>query len=254
MLEYSNFQSPSPHISLPIMHNWERISYCLFCLSKTGFSTFQDLQHILLPAFHHLTSIKRLFSQMDKLDLLITDKVVMPVPPRYFSLKLIRLSEKGRKLCNELNFDPVMSDWDDLIRYHERGAADQRLHTACVLYAAYLARQYGWIASAMPNVTTAFTQARPDLIVFNERESYYVEVETETRRRKKFGKWREVAHMAALEEMPFGFCVPSVKKRIRLLEDCRRASVSLWYTDFETLNQCRKKDSPGNFWLGNFQW
>jgi hypothetical protein len=246
MLEFNDFDAPYPPRSLHGVSNWNRLSYCLYFLSKTGFSTFSDLETAFLPAFHHTTTINRLLSRLEELDLVVTEKVSLPVPPRYFSLRLIRLSVNGRSICDGLNFTPVMSDWDDLLLYHEKGAADQKLHTACVLYAAYLARQFNWKASAMPNITTEFTQARPDLLIYNARESYYVEVETETRRRKKYTKWREVAYMAALSGIPFGFCVPDVRKRNHLLEDCKKAAVSSWYTDFETLSG----DYPGGFWMG----
>ena len=172
-------------------------------------------------------SLRRIFEDLAETNLLTTETISLSAPRT--ALKLYRLSEEGRKL-HQLLFEKQAqeSEWERLNRMHEGERFKQ--HTLAVLAFAIHARKRGWATQVLPELSE--TNAEPDLWIMRGDESFYVEVELQTKERPP--KWR---NLSQVNNGKVALCAATPDKRARLVGDCKLDKLSGLATDLETLVQ-----------------
>lgn len=173
-------------------------------------------------------SIRRVFEVLEESGLIVRQTLALQVtgnmPTR---LAVARLSEEGRQFCRALGWSVVESDWERLIRLHE--GDKQEGHTLAVLLFAAAARLRGRTVEVLPEVQG---KARPDLVITQDGQRLYVEVETGTRLHEGNAKWRMNAE---LNGGRVALVARNVEERGVLAADCRHVAEHGCATDVETL-------------------
>jgi len=209
---------------------WRRGSMMLYLMASCGINA-----HLEMDAFvakreglsYRSNSTKKPLENLAAAGLVIAETLRMEVGDFRTALKLARLTDEGRQLCDALGWQVVESDWDRLIRLHQ--GLKQPRHTLAVLYFALLARVRGWTTEIVPEVDG---DTDPDILVTKGDDRYFVEVELGTRgNEKQTAKWKNLADAQGY----VAICAPNVKIRERLVADCRLAKLSGVATDLSTL-------------------
>jgi len=209
---------------------WRRGSMMLYLIAAYGINAHLELDVYVAQCEglnYRSNSTKKPLSDLAAAGLVIAETLRMEVGDFRTALRLARLTDEGRTLCEALGWPAVESDWDRMIRLHQ--GRRQVRHTLAVLYFAVLARVRGWRTVIMPDVEGP---ADPDLQVTKDDERYFVEVELGTRGdEKQTAKWQNLTDLQG----SVALCAPSVKIRERLVADCRLAKISGVATDLGTL-------------------
>jgi len=221
---------------------WRRGSMLLYLISTFGMNAHLEMDVFIAKReglSYRSNSTKKPLENLAAAGLVIAETLRMEVGDFRTALKLARLTDEGRQLCDALGWQVVESDWDRLIRLHQ--GQKQTRHTLAVLYFALLARVRGWTTKVVPEVEIG---AVPDILVAKDDQRYFVEVELGTRgNEKQTAKWKNLAD--AHDRV--AICAPNVKVRERLIKDCRLAKLSGVATDLATLVAKRyyeSKDEP----------
>ena len=148
---------------------------------------------------------------------------------RPMALKLTRLTDEGRDLCQMMGWPPVESDWDRLIRLCQGERHTE--HTLAVILFAMHSRARGWTVSVMPEVGAGST--RPDVRIEKDRNVHLVEVELG--QRDKTIEWRNLVNAQG----HVAFCAYDSTSRRRLVSGCKLAKVSGFATDLLMLGAKR---------------
>ncbi|MBL7162450.1 MAG: hypothetical protein ISS57_07570 [Anaerolineales bacterium] len=221
---------------------WRRGSMMLYLMATCGINAHLEMDVFVAKReglSYRSNSTKKPLENLAAAGLVITETLRMEVGDFRTALKLARLTDEGKQLCDALGWQVVESDWDRLIRLHQ--GQKQTRHTLAVLYFALLARVRGWTTEVVPEVDGS---ADPDILVTKGDERYFVEVELGTRgSEKQTVKWKNLADL----QSSVAICAPNVKVRERLANDCRLANLSGVATDLATLVAKRyyeSKDEP----------
>jgi len=224
---------------------WRRGSMMLYLIAAYGMNAHLEMDFFVAQReglSFRSNSTKKPLENLASAGLVITETLRMEVGDFRTALKLARLTDEGRQLCDALGWHVVESDWDRLIRLHQ--GQKQTRHTLAVLYFALLARVRDWTTEVVPEVDGS---ADPDILVTKGDERYFVEVELGTRgTEKQTAKWKNLADAQGR----VAICAPNVKVRERLVADCRLAKLSGVATDLATLvakKYYEAKDEP--LWL-----
>ena len=221
---------------------WRRGSMLLYLISTFGMNAHLEMDVFIAKGeglSYRSNSTKKPLENLAAAGLVIAETLRMEVGDFRTALKLARLTDEGRQLCDALGWPAVESDWDRMIRLHQ--GQKQTRHTLAVLYFALLARVRGWTTEVVPEVDGS---AVPDILVAKGDQRYFVEVELGTRgSEKQTAKWKNLAD--AHDRV--AICAPNVKVRERLVADCRLAKLSGVATDLATLVATKyyeSKDEP----------
>ena len=209
---------------------WRRGSMLLFLMASRGMNAHLELDALIAQReglSYRSNSTKKPLENLAAAGLVIAETLRMETDDFRTALKLTRLTDTGRELCQALDWPVIESDWERLIRLHQ-GLAQPR-HTLAVLYFALLARVRGWATEIVPDVDGS---AAPDMRVAKDELNLYVEVELGSRGdQKQTAKWQ---HLADLQGR-VAICAPNVTVRERLVKDCQLAKISGVATDLATL-------------------
>ena len=209
---------------------WRRGAMMLYLMASRGINAHLEMDFFVAEReglSYRTNSTKKPLENLAAAGLVIAETLRMEVGDFRTALKLARLTDEGRLLCQALDWPVAESDWERLIRLHQ--GLRQTQHTLAVLYFAILARVRGWTTEVMPEVEGG---AAPDILVAKGDERCYVEVELGARgSEKQTAKWK---HLADLQGK-VALCAPNVKIRERLVADCRLAKLSGVATDLATL-------------------
>ena len=224
---------------------WRRGSMMLYLMATCGINAHLEMDVFVAKReglSYRSNSTKKPLENLAAAGLVIAETLRMEVGDFRTALKLARLTDEGRQLCDALGWPVVESDWDRLIRLHQ--GLQQPRHTLAVLYFALLARVRGWTTEIIPE---SGGSADPDILVTKGDDRYFVEVELGTRgSEKQTAKWKNLADTQGR----VAICAPNVKTRERLAKDCRLAKLPGVATDLATLvakKYYEAKDEP--LWL-----
>ena len=223
---------------------WQRQAIILW-LAAQGFTLRTEIQRLTARLFStdpRGGALMRVVSELRKDGLLYSESPSLRIfPGQQTKLSLVRLSDKGRDLVQELGWQMHESEWERMQRLHEKGNYQAR-HTAAVLAFVYQARLRGWAAGVMPEVDAG--RFFPDAVVAKDGESYYVEVELNA---DKPSKW----HNMARHQRVIALCARTLEHRRLLLDEAEPAAVAhkctRLGTDLRTLFEQAIGDNP--LWL-----
>jgi len=224
---------------------WRRGSMMLYLMATYGINAHLELDVYIAQReglSYRSNSTKKPLENLAAAGLVIAETLRMEVGDFRTALKLARLTDEGRTLCNALGWPAVESDWDRMIRLHQ--GQKQTRHTLAVLYFALLARVRGWSTEVVPELDGSVD---PDILVTKVDDRYFVEVELGTRGdEKQTAKWQNLADAQGR----VAICAPNVKTRERLAKDCRLANLSGVATDLSTLVDKPYHEAQGEpLWL-----
>ena len=169
---------------------WQRQAIILWLVAQ-GFSLRAEIQRLaagLIAIDPRGGALMRVVSSLRGDDLLFGETPSLRIfPGQLTKLSLVRLSDTGRELMQDLGWQVHETEWERMQRLHEKGN-DQSRHTAAVLAFVYQARLRGWSAGVMPELDAG--RFVPDALVEKNGESYYVEVELGE---QKASKWHNMA-------------------------------------------------------------
>jgi len=235
LTEFSPPQMPYKYKGLLKNHGmtplrWRRGSMMLYLIAAYGINAHLELDVYVAQReglSYRSNSTKKPLSDLAAAGLVIAETLRMEVGDFRTALRLARLTNEGRKLCEAIGWPAIESDWERMIRLHQ--GRKQVRHTLAVLYFAVLARVRGWRTEIVPDVESP---SDPDLRVVKGDDHYFVEVELGTRGdEKQTAKWQNLADLQGRVAL----CAPNVKIRERLVADCRLANLSGVATDLGTL-------------------
>jgi len=220
----------------------ERILQGLYLLATTGLSVGQELRavmEIILGVSPGSLSIQQVFhAELPVLGLVIKET---PYFIRSSRLALLRLSDQGRQVCQELGWRVVESEWDRLIRSHE-GLLYPR-HTLGLLAFCWQARLRDWRTELLPQV---YASVEPDVLVSKGGVNIYVEFEI--RAHEKLEKWEKMNRFQGFVAL----CSFMPRTRYGLVCECKTGYVTGFATDLHTLAQRGK--CPENISLWAKKW
>ena len=209
---------------------WRRGSMLLFLMATRGTNAHLELDAVIAQReglSYRSNSTKKPLENLAAAGLVIAETLRMESGDFRTALKLARLTDSGRELCQALDWSVIESDWERLLRLHQ--GLEQPRHTLAVLYFALLARVRGWATEIVPDVAGKIA---PDVRVAKGDQRLYVEVELGSRGdEKQTAKWK---HLADLQGR-VAICAPNVSVRERLVKDCQLAKIGGLATDLATL-------------------
>ena len=225
---------------------WRRGSMLLYLIATCGMNSHLEMDALVSrkeDLSHRSNSTRKPMDNLASAGLAIVETMRMEMDDFRTSVKMLRLTDEGRELCQALGWLAVESDWDRLIRLHQGN--HQRNHTLAVLYFALLTRKRGWTTEIVPDTKG---KADPDMLIVKGKEKYYVEIELGSRgNEKQTAKWK---NLASLQGGKVAICAPNVKVRERLVKDCQLAKIGGVATDLATLVAKRYYESENEpLWL-----
>ncbi len=206
---------------------WRRGSMLLYLLAVHGINAHIEMDRHIAPLenLSYRTNSTRKPLDMFEESGILEAEVLRIETGITSALRMVRLTQKGRKLCRMLGWEPVQSDWDLLIEKHQ--GEQMKEHTLAVLLFAMHARARGWQTEVMPVVDGP---AQPDIRVSRDGETHYVEVELGKRDRP--AKWKNLAKLQGYVAL----CAADLAGRQRLIGDCKLAKLKGRATDLKTLD------------------
>ena len=209
----------------------------LYVLSQFGLSNRMEIDRVISAA-EGLTlrsfGVRRPIDELAETGL-VKAEVLEVTKPFETSLKVLRLTDDGKKLCQAFGWDIIPSEWERLVEDHQ--AEREKVHTLGILAFTMHARLRGWDVEVLPEVNGP---SKPDVAVKHGDEHYYVEVEGSTK--PKDQKWKNLA--AAHPQGKAAICAFDPDARKRLVGDCKLAGISGVATDLKTLIFGEKGSSP----------
>ena len=225
---------------------WRRGTMMLYLIATLGINAHVEIDKFIAPIeglSYRTNSTKKpmvMFEEAGVLEgaALSMDKGIQT------TLKMVRLTNKGRELCQMLGWHPVQSDWELLLTKHdgERMSA----HTLAVMLFAIHARARGWSTDVMPDIEGP---SIPDIRVSRGGQNHLVEVELSVNDRP--AKWKNLAQAQGYVAL----CAGDLKGRSRLVGDCKLAGHKGLATDLKTLDAKRIYDVTleDPLWIENWE-
>ena len=209
---------------------WRRGAMMLYLIATSGINAHLEIDKIIAPLeglSYRTNSTKKPMAMFEDAGVLqgtalSIDKGIQT------TLKVVRLTKKGRDLCQMLGWQPVQSDWELLLEKHE--GERMQAHTLAVILFAIHARARGWQTEVMPKVEGP---SIPDLLVSKGDQNHLVEVELSINDRP--AKWKNLANAQGYVAL----CAGDLKGRSRLVGDCKLAEHKGLATDLKTLDAKR---------------
>lgn len=213
---------------------WRRLVEMVLVMASEGVFTTQELVRVMR------VGKKQIYRVLDAVDQLPES----PIRSRWLypggkgRMQIVTLTDYGKSLVRALGVEPVESDWEKIVRFHQ-GETQER-HAALVLMAAYQARLRGWKAEVMPFDPQETPWFQPDLKITDPQGwFYYCEVETRSRvKPRKWARMREV-----------NLIVPTPTVREHMTRRLREVHIPGRATDLRTLAQLAKAGELSRFWL-----
>lgn len=228
---------------LGVGYHWKRQAMVLRILAECGFSIRHEILSYLgteLDIDPTSGSLKDLIEKTLKKNNFVESALLdVNIANSRTRLRVVRLKDDGRKLCEKLGWEPIESDWERLIRLHN--GLKQKQHTAAVLTFAYQARLRGWEVQVLPEFEDK--RFEPDVLVKCGGKKVLVEVELGLNKTKK---WQRLSE----EQGYVGICAPTKKRRERLVRECLALKIHGIVTDLETL--IRDPDQRYSLWADRF--
>lgn len=213
---------------------WQRLVRMVLVIATEGVSTAQELARTMQlgkkQIYRVLDSVKDLPESPLDSNLLY--------PGGKGRVRIVTLTDYGKRLARALGIEPVESDWEKIVRLHQ--GQEQTRHAALVLLAAYHARLRGWKAEVLPFDPQETPWFQPDLkITSPEGQFYYCEVET--RSRVKPRKWARMRDVSLI--------VPTPAMRRYVTRRLKEKYIPGRATDLQTLMRQAKTGDLSQFWL-----
>ncbi len=228
---------------LGVGYHWKRQAMVLYLIAAYGFSIRHEILSYLgveLNIKPESGSLKDLVEKsLYKNNFVESGLISVNVANSKTRLRVVRLTEDGRKLCKLLGWDPIESDWERMIRLHD--GINLERHTAAVLTFAYHARLRGWKVEVVPHEHVG--NYKPDISL--SRGQSYVDVEIELGENKT-NKWQRAMDFQGLVAV----CAPTKKRRKRLIMECRSHRFQGIATDLESL--IRDPEQEERLWAETF--
>lgn len=159
-------------------------------------------------------------------------------------LKLVWLSEAGKRLLQKQGQPVIASEWEILQEKH--GGPQQQGHGVQVCLFTYLARSYGWQTTVCPALPAEVTSpSQPDVLLEREGEQLYVEVEAGSGEvERRMAKWRNLAQIQGRVAL----AAPSSAVRRTLVAEAQAAGTKGVATDMTTLRPAWD-EKQNDIWL-----
>lgn len=170
---------------------WRRVTWVLW-LVASGYSLVTEIRELVAAresANPQGGAIRRLIPRIAEAGFLETRNIRLPLLYHRFSLGLVKFSLAGLEFVNQLGWQPVETEWERMMRLHEKGKQDEASHTLAVIAFAYHARLRGYQAEVVPDMQNSGRFA-PDALIAQGDEHTYAEVELG---KQKFSKWEQMA-------------------------------------------------------------
>lgn len=227
---------PRPKDLKILNRRWPMAVYALYFLAIQSNSARIEHERQLAEYFEKSVESKLIRNTYRK-DLLreglIHSKTIMYLRGVY-SITIIRLSEKGRELCQSFGWEICENEWERLITRHS--GDDQLRHTAAMIVFSLSARQRGWQVTTLPETNTPYFY--PDLLLEKDDRKMYVEVELGSRKKEKWNLYKKMQGYAAI-------CGKTIISRGSLIHECEQVQLGGFATDLEYLAEHRSDpESP----------
>ena len=177
LLDHRNIQYPEVPPQPPWDHRhllgrrkdyWRGVAKVLWLVSS-GFSLTKEIRELIVAdegANPQSGALLRLQPRLVDAGILRSELVKMG---RYHSLRLVALGPNSEKLIKRLKWEPVESEWDRMLRLHEKGKEGEEKHTLSVIAFAYHSRLRGYKAVVMPAIEDNGLFAPDAVVVENGR-------------------------------------------------------------------------------------
>jgi hypothetical protein len=209
----------------------------LFVLSQFGLSNRMEIDSVISSAENISLRSFGVRRPIDELatEGLTSDETLELTKPFETSLKVLRLTEDGKRLCQAFGWDIIPSEWEKLIEGHQ--AEREKAHTLGILAFTMHARLRGWDVEVLPEIDGL---SKPDVAVKNGDERYLVEIEGSAKPKDK--KWKNLAEAHPQGKVAICTLAPEIRKQ--LVGDCKLAGISGVATDLKTLVFGEKGSAP----------
>ena len=238
----ARFESHFPKVGLKEADRERQVRrklYVLYLLSR-GLDIRLEIDHMIsqMEGIGSRTgALRRLYDSMVEKNLISCEVMEMSAPNT--SLAMLQLTQDGSDLCQILGWDVKETERQRINRMHQGVQFPQ--HTLAVMIFAMHARFRGYRVGVLPELGGVQTNAIPDISVsrslLDEKlESIYVEVELSNKELDE--KWRNLSQL----QSRVALCARNVKRRTRLVGDCKLKNLHGVATDLETLIACKVPD------------
>ena len=194
-------------------------------------------------------ALRRIYDSLVEKNLIDRDVLEMSAPNT--SLAMLQLTQEGSEFCQILSWEVNESERQRLNRLHQGEQFPQ--HTLAIMIFAMHARLRGHQVEVLPELSGVETNAIPDVSVSRrpsdpKDEPVYVEVELS--KKELDPKWRNLTELQG----SVALCARTVRRRTRLVGDCKLKNLHGCATDLETLIACKVPDISGDSPLWAEQW
>jgi len=223
---------PRPNDLKILNRRWPLAVYALYFLAAQPNSARIEHEKQLAEYFEKPAESKMIRNTYRK-DLL-REELIHSKTTKYlrgvYSITIIRLSEKGRKLCQSFGWEVCENEWQRLITHHS--GDDQPRHTASMIVFSLSARMRGWQVTTLPETNTPYFY--PDLLLEKDDQKMYVEVELGSRKKEKWNLYKKMQGYAAI-------CGKTFVSSGTLIRECEEVQLGGIATDLEYLAELRNK-------------
>ncbi len=159
-----------------------------------------------------------------------------------YKMRLTALGPNSAEIIRRLKWQPVETEWERMVRLHEKGKDGEERHTLSVITFAYQARLRGYQAGVMP-VVDGNRLFAPDAVVIQDGTPVMVEVERLYKR--KVDKWQNMADYQGY----VAICGRTEKHRKRLIHENEwELDIPGRATDLQTLFKESWEQPYGPLW------
>ncbi len=203
-----------------LFDNWPVQGRALVALATTGWSLRQAILRRVVEQLgvnERDKSLQDLFGPLAQRNLIhqatesIEGTVAAGAPDGQVRIAILRLTNLGQRVLNEIGVTPVASEWG---RLEARDGADQVKHSAWVCALAGHARQRGYQTEVCPPATRP---QRPDLLLVKGAEQVYAVV----RGAEPATPWAELTDAQGAVAL----CAPTRQVRQHLVADAKAAGI-----------------------------
>jgi hypothetical protein len=230
---------PRPKELKILNRRWALAAYALYFLATQPYSARIEHEKQLAEYFDQPAESKRIRNTYRK-DLL-REGLIYSQTTTYlrgvYAITMIRLSEKGKDLCNSFGWEICENEWERLNTRHS--GDDQPKHTASMVVFSLSARQRGWRVTMLPETNVPYFY--PDLLLEKDDKRMFVEVELGSRRKEKWNLYKKMQGYAAI-------CAKTGWSRGTLIRECGEMQLGGFATDLQYLVDHRN-DPKSLLWI-----
>ena len=207
---------------------YQRQVKTLYILSQYGLSNRVEIDRILSEVEGVSPRSYAIRRPVDELAAagLVRVEVLEMTSPFKTNLKVIQLTEDGKKLCRAFGWDIVPGELERLTGTYQGESKKARVFG--ILAFTLHARLRGWDVEILPETERLY---KPDLAVKNSYERYLVEVKGSAK--PKDNQWKNLATTHPVGKI--ALCAFDSQGRKRLVSDCKLVGVGGVATDLRTL-------------------